>query len=182
MKEIILLNKVPFLTGFGNTDDLTLEPTGPSYLQHAEIKFIPDETCTDIWGKKNPTFDLFGVKFEEIDSVLCAGDPGKGICQGDSGGPLYDEENNAIVGITSFSSLQCSELPSGFSNVSNVVCSGLIVPIFLQMDIFPILFTTRCYQFSGRGFKRQYVVIRGSIIPLTSAKHTLGKNAVKVKP
>ena len=122
LKDTVLNNKVPLLTGFGNTDDLTLEPTGPSYLLHAEVNFVPPETCSDIWGKANPAFNVFGIKFEEIDSVLCAGNPGKGICQGDSGGPLYDKENDVIVGITSFSSLQCSELPSGFSNVSNAVC------------------------------------------------------------
>lgn len=111
--------KTLWAAGFGNTDNSTNELTAPSYLLHAEVNYVDPKTCTDIYKEDNPLFGILGINFEDEPSVMCAGNPGKGICQGDSGGPLYDKENNVLVGVTSFSSLQCSELPSGFSNVAS---------------------------------------------------------------
>jgi hypothetical protein len=105
---------------------------------------------------------------------MCAGNPGKGICQGDSGGPLYDKENNVLVGVTSFSSLQCSELPSGFSNVASQVRERFF-SIFSQTILSDVVYD------SGLGSKKQYVTIMGSIILPTSARHFLRKSATKEK-
>jgi len=110
--------KTLWAVGFGNTDNSTLDPTGPEYLLHAEVNYVDSKTCTEVYEESNPFFEILGIDFEDEPSILCAGNPGKGICQGDSGGPLYDEENNVLVGVTSFSSNVCSELPSGFSTVA----------------------------------------------------------------
>ena len=122
-----------FFTGFGNTDITTPDMRAPSYLLHAEVNYVDPKTCTDIYTEGKP---VNGDTFEDEPSIMCAGNPGKGICQGDSGGPLYDEENNVLVGVTSFSSNQCSELPSGFSNVASQVCERFLLTVFHFFSFF----------------------------------------------
>jgi hypothetical protein len=61
-----------------------------SILKHAEIEYMSSDQCNTRYVNKITP------------SMMCAGFPGRDACQGDSGGPLYDEENDVLVGITSW--------------------------------------------------------------------------------
>lgn len=61
-----------------------------SILKHAEIEYMPSDQCNTRYVDKITP------------SMMCAGFPGRDACQGDSGGPLYDQENDVLVGITSW--------------------------------------------------------------------------------
>merc|ERR1712110_548984 len=55
--------------------------------------------------------------------MMCAGDTNNGgedACQGDSGGPLYDEENDLLVGVTSWGyGCALQQYPGVYSRISD---------------------------------------------------------------
>jgi len=74
--------------GFGNLS--TSGNQFPTRLQHVELKYVTNPTCSSNYGG--------GI----TSSMMCASDPGQDSCQGDSGGPLYDSDNNVLVGVVSW--------------------------------------------------------------------------------
>ena len=104
----------------------TVTETFPIRLQEIELEYVSDDVCRQ---EENNTLILpTGA------ATLCSRHPGGeggGICSGDSGGPLYDKENQALVGISSYSSLQCGDALSDvfgrvsdkFSWIKSIICS-----------------------------------------------------------
>jgi len=64
----------------------------PSTLQHVDLNYVDQSECDELY------VDYGGV----TDAMMCAGGHEKDGCQGDSGGPLYDDENDVVVGVTSW--------------------------------------------------------------------------------
>ncbi len=64
----------------------------PNKLHHVDLNYVKNENCDSSY--RNFQFD--------DDKMMCAAAAGKDACGGDSGGPLYDEENDVVVGMTSW--------------------------------------------------------------------------------
>lgn len=78
-------------------------------LQYTTLKTIPLRECLS-------DFPFLILR----QSVICArGKQQRSACQGDSGGPLVSQENDALIGLTSFGSAQGCHLgfPQGYTNI-----------------------------------------------------------------
>jgi hypothetical protein len=85
----------------------------PSRLQEIELEYVSDDACRE----------ESKLILSNGDATLCSRHRSVtgGVCFGDSGGPLYDNENQVLVGITSYGLLpECaSPTPEVFGRVSD---------------------------------------------------------------
>lgn len=100
-------NKNAIVMGHGriSTSDVKL----PEMLQYAALKTISVSECKEIFP--------FMLRRR---SMLCAsGKSGQSVCVGDSGGPLVMQNENILIGVTSFIHPSNCEagLPQGFTDV-----------------------------------------------------------------
>jgi len=95
-----------WVIGIGVTNVVTGESA--IKLKHAEIEYMASNQCNSRYIDRITP------------SMMCAGFPGRDSCQGDSGGPLYDEENDVIVGLTSWG-YKCADLkyPGVYARISD---------------------------------------------------------------
>ena len=88
-------------------------------LQHIILSYIPEKECREEVKPYNLGKSTICARHD-----LGAGD----ACRGDSGGPLFDEENQVIVGLTSYGDARCdSRNPGVYAKVSDNVSSYVVV-------------------------------------------------------
>jgi secreted trypsin-like serine protease len=88
----------------------------PERAREARVEVVGTRACRRAWGG--------GITSE----MLCAGNPRRVTCFGDSGGPLFVATGRGFVqiGVTSFGTLRCGDLPAGFARLSNPEIAAFI--------------------------------------------------------
>ena len=81
---------------------------------HVELRFIPSDSCV----LKSQSMYVCATDNDEVLGTQNA-------CMGDSGGPLYDEDNQVLVGVTSFGYPDCVSGPSTFAKVASSVSDAI---------------------------------------------------------
>lgn len=88
------------------------QPQLPAILQKVTVPAVEHDRCLEMYMHGTNT------KYIDEESILCAGEAGKGVCNGDSGSPLF-YENGRLVGIASSVTGGCaSQWPAKFARVS----------------------------------------------------------------
>lgn len=88
----------------------------PDRAEWAGVRVLSNQECNRLWDG--------GI----LPSMVCAGQLPKTTCSGDSGGPLFVRAQGRYVqiGVTSFGSYTCGELPSVFGRVSSPPIANFI--------------------------------------------------------
>lgn len=101
--------------GYMSTDsNASADEVIPTTLQQADLPYVPDNEC--YWDNWNLV----------TDNMFCAGYIGSSVnidsCSGDSGGPMFMELDGqlTLVGLVSWGSSDCAEVPGVYTNVSNL--------------------------------------------------------------
>jgi len=103
--------------GYGvmdSSDDASAEEAIPTTLQEAQLPFVPTSECD--WND-------YGLM---SDNMFCAGYDSDEVnidsCSGDSGGPVFKTIDGelTLVGLVSWGTTTCSEIPGVYTNVSNL--------------------------------------------------------------
>ncbi|WP_435236432.1 S1 family peptidase [Psychromonas sp. PT13] len=103
--------------GYGvmdSSEDASAEEAIPTTLQEAELPFVPTDEC--YWND-------YGLM---SDNMFCAGydsdDVNIDSCSGDSGGPVFKTIDGelTLVGLVSWGTTTCSEIPGVYTNISNL--------------------------------------------------------------
>ncbi|CAD7004216.1 serine protease 1-like [Ceratitis capitata] len=92
-------------SGWGGTSG-----NNQDHLQYVSVRVISNSECAGVYGSSTVT-----------DNTICvATDGGRSTCGGDSGGPLAVDNNQVLIGVTSFVAANgCTAgLPAGFQRVS----------------------------------------------------------------
>ena len=103
--------------GYGlmdSSEEASAEEAIPTTLQEAELPFVPTDEC--YWND-------YGLM---SDNMFCAGydsdDVNIDSCSGDSGGPVFKTIDGelTLVGLVSWGTTTCSEIPGVYTNISNL--------------------------------------------------------------
>ncbi|XP_053956941.1 serine protease 1-like [Anastrepha ludens] len=92
-------------SGWGTTSG-----NSQDHLQYVSVQIISNSECASVYGSSTVT-----------DNTICIATPnGRSTCSGDSGGPLAVDNNQVLVGVTSFVAANGCQagLPAGFQRVS----------------------------------------------------------------
>ncbi|XP_039963994.1 transmembrane protease serine 9-like [Bactrocera tryoni] len=92
-------------SGWGGTSG-----NNQDHLQYVSVQVISNSECASVYGSSTVT-----------DNTICVStNGGRSTCGGDSGGPLAVDNNQVLIGVTSFvAAAGCTAgLPSGFQRVS----------------------------------------------------------------
>ncbi len=80
------------VAGWGYTNYTNIERSAT--LRYVQIPVVDDATCQELYNSESTWSPI-------LDSMICAGDVGKGACHYDGGAPVRSVEGNYLAGIVS---------------------------------------------------------------------------------